>query len=674
MDIKKMFRKKGIPVNDPVLTKIFQIFGGDDLNIGDLYRLHPGVRAAIWAKARNVSQVPFKIYRLGSDVPLDRVPITELFNTVNRYMSKYQLWEAIVISLDVYGEAFIQEGVEVVSQVPTFLRVLNPGNVKEKIVGGQLVGWELKRERITLPEEKVIHIKYWNPYNEIRGLSPLEALQTNVGADYSAMKYNQFFFKNDATPGTVYMTDQSLTDVQFQRIQDQLINSRSGQAHAHKALLLDNGLKADRNKPNNRDMEFIALRKHTLEEIAMVFGVPKEALQVYEDINYATSIQADLSFWKKTLIPLMTMISDKVNADFLNNLGYEGRFDITAVDVLNAEILEKAQAATAYYNMGVPFEVINARLNLGFPPFEGDKKSRYEREIPAVVLDAKEPEKKKEIDVTEEKSSDELLKAMRTRKYLETAARIRPIEAATNATIKKYFAKAEKKLINRMAKKIDGQYVLKQGVINPENIARIREIVGDIISDAELLELLEPFYKRAASSAYAATTAQVGRYAKLPERIILEVVANRGEKIKEVALNANKLVQQKVQDALAASLEIGETEEQRADRVMDALKDAMNVEKNRARAIARTEIHGAYSEAQYETGRELGASKKTWLSARDGNVRSFAKGDAADHVMMDGETVNYEQTFSNGLMFPQDPNGPAAEVINCRCAYNPIFE
>ena len=187
MDIKKMFRKKGIPVNDPVLTKIFQIFGGDDLNIGDLYRLHPGVRAAIWAKARNVSQVPFKIYRLGSDVPLDRVPITELFNTVNRYMSKYQLWEAIVISLDVYGEAFIQEGVEVVSQVPTFLRVLNPGNVKEKIVGGQLVGWELKRERITLPEEKVIHIKYWNPYNEIRGLSPLEALQTNVGADYSAM-------------------------------------------------------------------------------------------------------------------------------------------------------------------------------------------------------------------------------------------------------------------------------------------------------------------------------------------------------------------------------------------------------------------------------------------------------------------------------------------------------
>ena len=35
--------------------------------------------------------------------------------------------------------------------------------------------------------------------------------------------------------------------------------------------------------------------------------------------------------------------------------------------------------------------------------------------------------------------------------------------------------------------------------------------------------------------------------------------------------------------------------------------------------------------------------------------------------MLDGEQVDNEKKFSNGCMFPGDPNGQAAEVYNCRC-------
>ena len=30
--------------------------------------------------------------------------------------------------------------------------------------------------------------------------------------------------------------------------------------------------------------------------------------------------------------------------------------------------------------------------------------------------------------------------------------------------------------------------------------------------------------------------------------------------------------------------------------------------------------------------------------------------------------VDVEEKFSNGLMYPGDPNGMAKEVVNCRCA------
>jgi hypothetical protein len=42
------------------------------------------------------------------------------------------------------------------------------------------------------------------------------------------------------------------------------------------------------------------------------------------------------------------------------------------------------------------------------------------------------------------------------------------------------------------------------------------------------------------------------------------------------------------------------------------------------------------------------------------------------HAAVDEETTDNPipamQEFSNGLMFPNDPSGPAEEVIQCRCS------
>lgn len=52
--------------------------------------------------------------------------------------------------------------------------------------------------------------------------------------------------------------------------------------------------------------------------------------------------------------------------------------------------------------------------------------------------------------------------------------------------------------------------------------------------------------------------------------------------------------------------------------------------------------------------------QKQWISRMDNVVR-------LDHVLVTGEIVEYDEKFSNGLMFPGDPNGAASEIINCRC-------
>ena len=87
---------------------------------------------------------------------------------------------------------------------------------------------------------------------------------------------------------------------------------------------------------------------------------------------------------------------------------------------------------------------------------------------------------------------------------------------------------------------------------------------------------------------------------------------------------------------------------------------------NRTSAIrtARTAVTGAQNAGRidsYIAAQKIGIKlKKEWLATLDGRTRH-------SHAMLDGEQVDNEKKFSNGCMFPGDPNGPATEVYNCRC-------
>jgi SPP1 gp7 family putative phage head morphogenesis protein len=87
---------------------------------------------------------------------------------------------------------------------------------------------------------------------------------------------------------------------------------------------------------------------------------------------------------------------------------------------------------------------------------------------------------------------------------------------------------------------------------------------------------------------------------------------------------------------------------------------------NRTSAIrtARTAVTGAQNAGRidsYTAAKKMGIKlKKEWLATLDGRTRH-------SHAMLDGEQVDNEKKFSNGCMFPGDPNGPSAEVYNCRC-------
>ena len=100
------------------------------------------------------------------------------------------------------------------------------------------------------------------------------------------------------------------------------------------------------------------------------------------------------------------------------------------------------------------------------------------------------------------------------------------------------------------------------------------------------------------------------------------------------------------------------------DQMARQLASRTKIGYNNAVRITRTEGHRIQQQSTMDAcyaARDRGADVvKQWDAALDAATRE-------SHQMLDGQIRELDDKFSNGLMYPGDPSGSAAEVINCRC-------
>lgn len=94
------------------------------------------------------------------------------------------------------------------------------------------------------------------------------------------------------------------------------------------------------------------------------------------------------------------------------------------------------------------------------------------------------------------------------------------------------------------------------------------------------------------------------------------------------------------------------------------LRSVVDMDERAATRAARTALTGAENAGRvssYDRARGMGIDVRArWMATLDSRTRD-------SHRQLDGEVVGDDGKFSNGLRYPGDPEGPAAEVWNCRC-------
>lgn len=285
-------------------------------NVGAMARegfmKNPVVYRSVRMIAEAAASVPLRLFD-GAD-ELESHPLLDLLARPNAAECAPDLFEAWYGSLLISGNAYM-EAVSLDAQ-PRELHVLRADRMR--IVPGA-DGWprayEYQADGQTLRFDQdvdgirpILHMRQYHPVNDHYGMSPLEAAAMAVDIHNAASGWNKALLDNAAQPSgaLVYSGgDGHLTEEQYERLKAELETTYAGARNAGRPMLLEGGLDWKMMSMSPRDMDFISAKNLAAREIALALGVPPMLLGIPGDNTYSNFQEANRSFWRQTVLPLV---------------------------------------------------------------------------------------------------------------------------------------------------------------------------------------------------------------------------------------------------------------------------------------------------------------------------------------------------------------------------------
>ena len=630
----------------------YYVYSGDygvrvcDLDAAQLYKTQPNLRAVISFLAENAAQVPLKVYDRVSDTDRPRVldsPAALLLADPNPDMTAFEFKRWMYSDLLLY-ERFLtllvpsketDSGWELRPVPAPWIKTYkgaSPFAPESIIIGTQDSGL------LEVPSELFILFHGYDPTDPMRQNSRISALKDSLHEQVESNKFRRQMWHRGGRFNS-YLTRpkdvEKWSDPAYERFKATWKASWAGNEASDGGgmPILEDGMEIKTVQFNSRDAQWAESVKLSREDCAAVYHVNPAMIWPGNGQTYASAKDNARALYNDCLAPTLIQATDRLNKMILPRVGEpEGHyiaFDIT----IKTEGTFEEKISTLVSAVGAPFLTRNeARARLDLPAIDGGD----ELIVPLNVVEGglSSP---RDTDPTVERynSAEPVLTKSEMRK-----ARSKPTEEESDRLKRVY-----REFFQRQAKTV---------------LARIGD-GSDDWWDAERWdkELAEDLFKVAFGISEAAAKEAVkdlwdnGEYD--PERTVAY--------IRKMCERRAQMMNDKTHDELLASLDDDSFEDE--DALMSTPKGVFeNAEKNRSesagRAFAGALISWSVMEACRQNERPGEKPWKTWV-VTSGNPR-------ASHAAMNGETVPYDEPFSNGAMWPGDIDAlDAAEVANCEC-------
>jgi HK97 family phage portal protein len=674
------------------------------------------VFACISKTAEKVGSIEIELYRIlnskGDTKKIESHLALDLVYRPNEFQTKNEFFEILMINLKTTGDAFIYKvrnkggrPVELWNLRPDLMTVVSdPQDYIKEYKFNTLAG-----TTISIAPEDIIHFKYPDPLREHLGMSPLRPAQYRVETEAYATKYQRDFFLNNARPDAIIKSTKNLTKKQKGEMRSSWNMRHRGPGKNSKIAVLEAGLEYQQISLSQKEMDYIESMRFTRDDILVAFKTPKSVVAITDEVNYANAKMGMEIFLRETIVPEINRIVEKLTEELIRV-----DFEDTLYFWYKNPVPEDREMALKEYDNGIKnnWLLINeARQREGLQPVAGgwsfymplmnqamggltnaQTKSISKSVIKAIIDDSNRNEKiilKNQEEKAKVKFNfkghyflqqkmamiEEFKKIVETKINNKSKKKIGKKKTKTPMITDPEMKKAYADFINKkidlkatslktgMTSFIEGQKArvllsikkvakaLKQKDFKISQIFNVDEEQGLTLSF--ITPYIEEFLKESGKESLLSIAPQESF--EMNKRIEA-FIKKRAEMFAE---SVNNTTLQGLESTLAEGIEAGEGITALADRVESVYQEFPAY---RSEMIARTEATAANNEGILESYKQSEVvNGKEWINAGDDRVRE----EHQNGTGVGGEIVAIDKPFSNGLMYPQEPN--------CRCVLGGAF-
>ncbi|WP_217235460.1 phage portal protein [Streptomyces sp. AC555_RSS877] len=605
-----------------------------------LYRVQPQIRTVVSFLARNIAQLGLHAFRRLSDTDRERLvdhPLPQILAAPGAKLTKYRLIERLVSDIAIYDTAYW---------------------VKVKVQGGGVIGvipippsrmtiegdnW-LQPEKFTvhgskgdleLRPDQVVHFHGYDPVDLRYGSSPIDALRSLLAEEFEANRAREQMWRNGGRLSGVLKrpADAPKWDPTARsRFKEGWRSYTSGGG----TPILEDGMEYEQLAIDPAKAQYIEARKLTREEVAAAYHIPLPMVGILDHATFSNIKEQHQHLYQDTLGPWLTMIQEEVGLQLIPDLPDSENVyvEFNLQEKLRGSFEE--QAAQLQTAVGAPWLLRNeARARMNLPSIDGGD----DLITPLNVLVG---EMASPTDTAPDPAEAQALPKAGGRLVLVKAGRPEGLDDAD----------AER---DRFVTELEALTRRHADVLLEEPPADADGVPG--------------WWARERDVRVAQLQALIGRHmvrmAQLGAWDVLEEFNPRAQgwsaEVMDAWLSAAALHHAELHDGAGetAAMEAAAAPPPEEGGLGAALALAGAVWVGAALTRSETAATEAHSFGGHDAAGASGMGFKQWVTT-SAHPRS-------QHAAMNGEKVPLDGVFSNGLRWPGDGMGDAAETANCRC-------
>lgn len=547
--------------------------------------------------------------------PLQDHPFLQVLDNPNPQQSKYEIFEFTNIFMDLCGEAFWYVEVGEITRQPKAFYLVQPHRVKLAVDNkGLVVGYTVRRDdgvEVPLEYDEMIHFKYPDPVNPLRGKSPVGANLLYIDTEEQTSVFQHSFMMNSATPSGVATVKGGITSEAFKLLKKQWKDQQQGTKNAGRTLFIRNGdFTFDKIGLSLADLDMGALKGQSQDDVRKAFRVPKPKLGDTDGVGLGRDGAETVNyvFTRDVIDGLQTRLDDTLQRYLRVAYNDPNLFvdHVCQIPENQAHELAEYQAKIQEWNLGVGRWVkvneIEQEKNLPLTP-GGDQLYRTNTQIPIeedyvapVNLNLPKVISRQTLKHTHQAIEAPVKKRVGRKTFFEMLDAQEEDTAKQYKTILRGYLDSQKK---RVLSKLDAKKSLQDDIL-----------VGFAGAEDELtLNIVEMILGDIGKSGQLAVEYAKGDITyEIPETF---AVALRDD-TSRVIQGLNEQTSQALRDAITEGLEKGDDFEGLSRRVSDIYDIAGDW---RAERIARTETHRVINESVSDAYEQSGITAMQWVAS-----------------------------------------------------------